>query len=776
VYLLIVSIVLSLITACNAASVDEASTDVLREPPNLDAKLLRPGEVRLKNVRQLTFTGQNAEAYFNAGGTELIFQSTRDGLACDQIFVMDVDGRNQRLVSTGLGRTTCGFMFPNQPRILYSSTHAELKTCPPKPDFSKGYVWRLEPTLDLYVAGPNGERPTPLAPHPGYDAEGVVSPQGDRILFTSTRSGDVDLYSMAADGTDVKRLTEEVGYDGGAFFSPDGKEIVYRAHHPTDPAELAEYKALLAEHAVRPSVMELFVMNADGSNKRQITHNGAANFAPYFHPDGQRIIFASNLDDPKGRNFDLYIIKKDGTQLERVTYDADFDAFPMFSYDGKRLVFASNRNGANRGDTNIFVADWVNNLPLSPDAALRGPAELEAATWRARAERLADPALKGRGLGTPELDEAARLIVEQYRMIGLVPAGDAGDYLQSFQATPQNKPPVTAKNIIGRLPANTDGTPTERAIILGAHYDHLGMGGQDSGSLRPDDTAAHLGADDNASGVATMLEVAEGLAAIADRKLDVYVVAFSAEESGLLGSAHFVKQLPVPADKIAMMFNLDMVGRLNAQGTLYVYGVGTGTGSLEQLRRAQAGLPLDLRLSAEGWGPSDHLSFLLAHIPAMHFFTGEHPDYHTPADTADKLNAEGGVLVARLVWRLAAQLVLDQWRPAYVAKPAPLSADSAATKRRAYGPYLGTLPAFGASPIPGVAIQGVRPASPAEAAGLKAGDVIVRFDGQPVTDMKTYAEALRSKQPGDVVQIVVIRGGAEVTLTATLGEKKDEAP
>jgi hypothetical protein len=442
----------------------------------------------------------------------------------------------------------------------------------------------------------------------------------------------------------------------------------------------------------------------------------------------------------------------------------------MFSYDGKRLVFASNRNGSAQGDTNVFVADWVEQLPPPADAYLRGPAQIEAATWRARAERLSAPELEGRGLGTPQLDQAASMIVDQYRMIGLMPAGDAGTFHQAFKAKPQDGPEVAAANVVGRLAANADGSPTPRAIVIGAHYDHLGLGGPSS--LKPDVRAPHLGADDNASGVATMLELAEALAAVANRKLDVYVVAFSAEEAGLLGSAHFVQSMPLPAANIAMMLNLDMVGRLDA-GKLHVYGVGTGSGSLEQLRRAQTGLALDLQLSADGWGPSDHLSFLLKKIPALHLFTGQHGDYHTPADTADKLNADGGALITTYLWRVAVELVLERWSPQFVENPSPIAGDAGATHKRAYGPYLGTLPSFAPSPIPGAAIQGARPGSPAEQAGIKPGDVIIKLGDKPVTDMKTYAEALRSHKPGDVVTIVVIRDGREVALTATLGEKRD---
>ena len=280
-----------------------ANTEVTAAAASSRSATIFPGERRFKSLRQLTFGGQNAEAYFGPNGDEIIYQATGQ-FECDQIFRMDADGANKRLVSTGVGRTTCSYIFPNQPKILYSSSHATLKTCPPRPDHSRGYVWPLLPDFEIYVAGPEGENPTVIAPHPGYDAEGVISAQGDRVLFTSTRSGDIDIWSMKPDGTDLRQLTDEVGYDGGAFFSLDGQEVVYRANHPKDPAALKDYKELLAEDLVRPSVMNLMVMNRDGSDKRVILANGAANFAPYFHPDGERIIFASNMDSDAGRDFE----------------------------------------------------------------------------------------------------------------------------------------------------------------------------------------------------------------------------------------------------------------------------------------------------------------------------------------------------------------------------------------------------------------------------------------------------------------------------------------
>ena len=327
--------------------------------------LTLPQEKHLKNVRQLTFGGQNAEAYFSIDDKMLIFQHQGNGVECDQIYTMVVDTPDgkpatPKLVSSGKGRTTCSYIFPSGKKILYSSTEAASPECPPKPDYSKGYVWPIYSTYDIYTANVDGSGAKRLTTTPGYDAEATITRDGKKIVFTSTRNGDLDIYTMDADGSNVKQLTHELGYDGGPFWSADGKKIVYRAQHPTTPEEVADYKALLAQGLIRPGNLEIWVMNADGSNKHQVTHNGAANFAPFFHPDGKRIIFASNMADPKnGRDFDLYIINEDGTGLERVTYHPDFDGFPMFTSDGKRLVWASNRNGKAPHETNVFLAEWA---------------------------------------------------------------------------------------------------------------------------------------------------------------------------------------------------------------------------------------------------------------------------------------------------------------------------------------------------------------------------------------------------------------------------------
>jgi Tol biopolymer transport system component len=335
-----------------STAVNRGSTQTLK--PN--AK-----ESHLKNIRQLTHGGTNAEAYFSADGKKLIFQSTRDPYKCDQIFSMKSDGSNLKLVSTGKGRTTCSYFTPDGKRIIYASTHLGSPDCPPAADRSAGYVWALYSTFDIFSAKPDGTDMKRLTTVNGYDAEGTVSPDGKKIIFTSTRDGDIELYEMNIDGSNQRRLTREVGYDGGAFYSQDNQWIVWRANRPKTAADLRTYQELLSKDLVMPTKMEIMIMKADGTQMKQLTSNGAANFAPYFVPNGKQIIFSSDMNNksPGIPNFDLYLINRDGSGLEQITWDEGFDAFPMFSNDGKKVVWASSRNGAKEGDIDIFIADWV---------------------------------------------------------------------------------------------------------------------------------------------------------------------------------------------------------------------------------------------------------------------------------------------------------------------------------------------------------------------------------------------------------------------------------
>jgi TolB protein len=320
------------------------------------------GETRLSNIRQLTQGGENAEAYFSHDGQWITFQSTRDGRPCDQQYVMRNDGRDLRRISNGLGKTTCGWFLPGDRRLFFASSHAHDSTCPPRPDPSAGYVWPLD-RFDIYTVDRDGGNLRRLTNYDVYTAEANLSPDGRKIVFTSLKDGDLEIYTMNVDGSEVRRLTTTPGYDGGPWWSPDGKRIIYRAHHPSDSAELADHRRLLRQNQVRPSRVELWIMDADGGNQRQVTKLGGANFGPSWTPDGRRIIFSSNYRSPRSRNFELFLIDADASlagpdRIEQITSHAEFDGFPMFSPDGKKLLWASNRGVSKPGETNLFIADW----------------------------------------------------------------------------------------------------------------------------------------------------------------------------------------------------------------------------------------------------------------------------------------------------------------------------------------------------------------------------------------------------------------------------------
>lgn len=327
-----------------------------------------PQEKHLKNIKQLTFGGDNAEAYFSFNNSMIVFQAKNPAwnAPCDQIYVFPFDDDNMegsipQLISEGLGRTTCAYFMPGNKTVLYASTRSGSDDCPPNPERREDgkYVWPIYADFDIYVADLKGNITDTLISGPGYDAEATISPLGDKIVFTSIRTGDLELYTCDIDGNNVKQITSELGYDGGAFFSPDGTKLVFRSSRPKTDEEITEYKALLAEGLVKPTNMEIYVCNVDGSELTRITNLGKANWAPFFHPSGDKIIFSSNHAGTRGFSFNLFMINVDGTGLERITYDNTFDAFPMFSYDGKKLIFSSNRNNGGTRNTNLFIAEWV---------------------------------------------------------------------------------------------------------------------------------------------------------------------------------------------------------------------------------------------------------------------------------------------------------------------------------------------------------------------------------------------------------------------------------
>lgn len=367
-------LLLLFILSCKETKTEPSTTDLSSATENKyetikttnKDSLIFPGEKHFKSLKQVTFGGDNAEAYWSFDDQQLIFQSNNKnwGLECDQMFLMNSgetfnNNNIPPMVSTGMGRTTCAYFLPDNKSFVYGSTHLANKDCPEVPLRKNGrYVWPVYDSFDIFVADLKGNITGQLTNEAGYDAEATVSPKGDKIVFTSIRSGDLELYTMNIDGSDVKQITNELGYDGGAFFSPDGTKLIFRSSRPKSEEEISKYKGLLAEGLVEPTNMELYICDADGSNMKQLTNLGNANWSPFFTPDGKKVLFSSNFEAERGFPFNLYMIDIDGKNLERVTHSETFDAFPVFSNDGKYLVFSSNRNNGGGRDTNLFIAEW----------------------------------------------------------------------------------------------------------------------------------------------------------------------------------------------------------------------------------------------------------------------------------------------------------------------------------------------------------------------------------------------------------------------------------
>jgi len=888
------------------------------ETKNVAAPSIDPREIHLADLLQLTRGGENAEAYWSPDGRQLVMQSTRPPYACDQIFRLPADGSGApTLVSTGKGRTTCSYFTADGQRILYASTHLSGDACPPPPDRSQGYVWSIDPNYEIFSVRPDGSDLLRLTDNRAYDAEATVCLKGGPVIFTSDRDGDLDLYRLDPGGR-IVRLTNQPGYDGGAFFSPDCTKIVWRASRPAPGKELDDYRSLLAKGLVRPTQLEIFVANADGSGARQVTSLGAASFAPAFFPSGDRIIFSSNYGDTKGREFDLWAVNLDGSGLERITWTPGFDGFPLFSPDGTRLAFASNRNQSAPGETNVFVARWTEGKPSEAAARYR-----EDVRW------LADDAREGRGLGTQGLTAARDWLAARFQEIGAEPAGEGGGWFQRFDVpsavevlpetavtidgkpldrqafqpagfsasgdlgqvdaevvaagygitapelnvddykgvdvrgkiiavrrfTPKGAPfdkeeverrygdlrakafnarehgarglivvdapppgteeaaeaalpkpavedgagsatgdaglpvvfltraagaslfegghraalaielarkTVPADNVVGVIRAGApDRLPG--AVVVGAHYDHLGMGG--SSSLEPGKHEVHNGADDNASGAAALLEVARRLASRrGELRRDVYLVAFSAEEVGVIGSTAFTRHptAGLRIEDLAGMLNMDMVGRLRNR-RLTVLGGDSAEEWKDLVNPVCEKADLVCTTEGDGYGASDHSPFYAAGVPVLHFFTGAHPDYHKTTDDADKIDAEGGARVAGVVADVALALADRPERLAYKSLPAP----GPAGDPRSAGASLGSVPDYAGDGRPGVLLAGVRPGSPAEKGGLQRGDLLVELAGSPIRDIHDLMFVLRRSKAGETAKAVVYRNGEKVEVQVT---------
>ncbi len=871
-----------------------------------------PREVHLTNLRQLTIdAGENAEAYWAFDSSELIMQSKRRPFSCDQIYRLPLDGSKPKLVSTGLGRTTCAYFLPGDKEIVYSSTHAASDQCPEVPDHSQGYVWPIYQEYNIYVAKADGSNLRKLTDTPHYDAEATVCAKDGSILFTSTRNGDLDLYRMDRNGSNVVQLTDTPGYDGGGFFSQDCSQIVWRASRPTGDA-LAEYESLLGTGLVRPSKLEIFVADADGKNARQLTYLDSASFAPFFHPSGKRVLFSTNFAEKGGREFDIWAVNTDGTDLERITYAKGFDGFPMFSPDGTKLAFSSNRNQANDGETDVYVADWV-------DAGKGDSHPTGAAGFAADVAWLAEDAREGRGVGTAGIEASADWLAKRFESMGLAPGMDSGFFQElavvtsvelggkntlsignrkidkgdfipmgfssvgqvraksvfvghgivakdlgvdeykglsvkgkiavSYRYTPDTEaykdrkiadrygslhrkaftarekgavallvinaprpgtknteeqplpalaldrlggvgvPVVVARAAVAsglatkstmvrlRVDLDTKSKPSRNvvarlvskasvklpgAIVIGAHYDHLGYGG--ANSLSSEKHVIHNGADDNASGVAGLLQVAAKLTQ-SDTPLsrDVYFIAFTGEEHGLLGSKYFVANMPKGLAPTAML-NMDMIGRLRSN-RLNVVATTTATEWPAIVQAACGKHRVSCTTGGDGYGPSDHSSFTSADIPVLFFSTGAHADYHKPTDDTPAINAIGGSVVADIVQSIASTIPRQL---TFQKSEAPT-----ATSRRAFSASLGTIPDYsGDTSKPGMLLSGVRPGGAAEKAGMKAGDRILAIDDTELHSVKDLVYVLQSAKPGQQAVAKIHRKGKTLMLKFTFGESK----
>ncbi|MGB6093003.1 MAG: M20/M25/M40 family metallo-hydrolase [Moheibacter sp.] len=710
-------------------------------------------EKNLKNITKLTYGGDNAEAYFSPDGKMLTMQVTNPeiGADCDQIYMLKLDKdkyatTDLKLISTGLGRTTCSFFMPDGKHILYASTHEGNKACPPKPEprADGKYVWPIYPDFDVYVADLNGNIVKKLTDSPGYDAEAVLSPDGKYIVFTSLRSGDLELWRMDIDGKNLKQLTFGLGYDGGEFFSPDSKKLVFRSSRPTTPEDIKEYKDLLAEGLVMPTNMEIYTMNIDGTDMKQVTHLGKANWSPYFHPSGKKILFSSNHHSTHGYDFQIFSIDTDGTNLKQITYDNFFNAFPMFSPDGKKLVFSSNREGATPHETNVFIADWVD----FDDAEFVSGENLKNSI-----SYLASDDLKGRLTGSEGEEKAAQFISKQMGSYGLKPEIQSYDY--NFKMNPHDENSsvkITGKNVVAYLNNKADKT-----IVIGAHYDHLGLNEHHFSTLMNSEGQIHNGADDNASGTSAVMELARMFSQNKTKEKANYVfVLFSGEEDGLMGSKAFAETVKQKYPNVIAMINMDMVGRLNKTKELTVGGVGTSP-IFRDLVEKYKPAGFNIAIDESGVGPSDHTSFYLKDIPVLFLFTGTHEDYHKPSDDEDKINYYGLRFITDYVFNLA-NAISDA--PEVPFTKTKLDAVKEAPK---YKVTLGIMPSYADTGI-GLKVDGVVDDRPADHAGIQTGDIITKLGDCDVKEVYSYMECLSKFNKGDETTITFIHEGVTKTV------------
>jgi Tol biopolymer transport system component len=715
-------------------------------------------EKNFKTLKQLTFGGDNAEAYFSPDGKSLTMQVTNPeiGAHCDQIYTLDLQKESLskddlHLVSTGLGRTTCSFFMPDGKHVIYASTHEGDHSCPKPPTSNGKYLWPLFPDFDIYMADLNGKIVKQLTKEPGYDAEAVVSPDGKKIAFTSMRTGDLEIFVMDIDGSNLKQITFGLGYDGGAFFSHDSKKLVFRSSRPTSPEDVKEYTENLKNDLVAPTNMEIYTVNVDGTNLKQITHLGKANWSPYFHPKDDRIIFSSNHHSARGYDFQLFSIDTSGKNLKQITFESIFNAFPMFSPDGKKLVFASNRTEGKPKETNVYIADWVDIDPAET---------VSDDNLKKHISYLASDELAGRLAGSEGEKKAAAYVASAFKSYRLKPYSGKSFY-QHFDYTVRLNPHDTTQsksnkgtNVIAYLDNKADKT-----IVIGAHYDHLGLNEHNHSTQVNSHGEIHNGADDNASGTTGLLELARMLSQNKTKEKANYIfAAFSAEEDGLFGSKHMAESLKANYPNVVAMINMDMIGRLNERHELTVGGVGTCP-EFPSIIHTTKPAGFTITVDSSGVGPSDHTSFYLKDIPVLFFFSGIHTDYHKPSDDEDKINYYGERMIIDYVFRVVNAMAEKDKLPFTKTKV------KAGKKSAAYKVTLGIMPSYAES-TEGLIIDGVVEGKPADLAGVKGGDVLKKIGDCEIKEVYSYMECLSKLNPGDEKELTVLRNGKTLTLKA----------
>ena len=714
-------------------------------------------ERNLKNIQQLTFGGDNAEAYFSPNGKNLTLQVTNPnfGVSCDQIFMLSLNKEKYspedlQLISTGKGRTTCSFFMPDGKHILYASTHKGDHACPIPPKSSDGkYLWAIYPDYDIFIADLQGNIVKQLTNEMGYDAEAVVSPDGKKIAFTSTRSGDLEIWIMNVDGTDLKQLTNGLGYDGGAFFSHDSKKLVFRSSRPKTNEEVTEYKDYLSKNLVAPTNMEIYTINIDGSNLKQVTNLGKANWAPYFHPSDKKIIFSSNHHSTRGYDFQLFMIDENGENLKQITYKSEFNAFPMFSPDGKKIVFSSNRNQSKPRETNVFIADWVDEDEAE---------NVKNEKLKKHISYLSSDELEGRLTGSKGEKLAAEYAIKEFKSLGLKPYHKKS-FLQPFSYKVRLNPhdstsvkPNNGNNVIAYLD-----NKAKKTIIIGAHYDHLGKNEHNHSTKPNSHGEIHNGADDNSSGVAGVIELARMYATNKTKEnVNVVFALFSGEEDGLIGSKHMAASLSKYFPNVVAMINMDMIGRLNAEKSLVVGGVGTSP-YFQKIIDDNKPAGFNVTTESSGIGPSDHTSFYLKDIPVLFFFTGTHLDYHKPSDDEDKINYYGVKNIVDYVFRVVNNI--SQINNLEFTKT---KTENTKTVPK-YKVTLGIMPDY-TDYGDGLHIDGVTENRPAHKAGILSGDVLTKIGDCEIKEVYGYMNCLSKINAGDEKEVTVLRNGKEMKL------------